>query len=205
MRTPLFITSMVFGVLSLGTSAMHHCTAQDSPPPGKFAIIDVAYIFKNAECIKAEVAAIEQQMAELQNFGKAKQQELLNEAKAIKAFKPGSLEYARQEEKLAELESQLKLEVFRRRKSLADAEAGLYFDGYQKMHRIISQVAQYNNIDLVLRYDSEAMDLEKPDTVLRSVMKNVVYRADTIDLTQIVLAALDKTEIAAAPVASTLR
>ncbi|WP_417740089.1 OmpH family outer membrane protein [Rosistilla oblonga] len=204
MRTDSLLT-LVLGAMAIGWVLPQPCLAETKTSAGKFAIIDVAYIFKNAASIKAEVEAIEQQMAELQRYGKAKQQEMLKEAQAIKAFKPGSLQYAQQEEKIAALEASLKLEVFRRRKSLASAEAELYFAGYQKMHQIVSQIARYNNIDLVLRYDSESMDLEKPDTVLRSVMKNVVYRRDTIDLTQIVLAALDKTQVAAKPVASELR
>ncbi|QDS87790.1 Outer membrane protein (OmpH-like) [Rosistilla ulvae] len=203
MRRPSVLILML-GTLAIGMAVPLRCPAESPTAAGRFAIIDVAYIFKNAASIKAEVAAIEQQMAGLQRYGKAKQQEMLEEAKAIQALKPGSIEYARQEEKVAELESSLKLEVFRRRKSLADAEASLYFANYQKMHQIIAQLAQYNNIDLVLRYDGEGMDIDKPDTVLRSVMKNVVYRSDAIDLTQIVLAAMEKTQVAAKPVANAL-
>lgn len=157
---------------------------------GKIAVIDVAYIFKNAESIKSEVAQIEQSMKayeqEMANVRKTMQQE----AELLKTFKPGTPEYAQQEEKLAGMESKVKLETIRKRKELADAEAKIYFDNYQKIRQVVKQVSEYNGIDLVLRYNSEEMELDKQDSVLRGVMKGVVYHSPKLDLTQMVMQAM---------------
>ncbi|MEZ6089793.1 MAG: OmpH family outer membrane protein [Pirellulaceae bacterium] len=169
------------------------CQGQEPSGGSKVALIDIEYVFQNADSIKSEIAGIEQQMVKLRQFGKSEQDKLLREAEIIKTLEPGTAAYLQQEEKVASMESSLKLETFRRRKQLADAEAALYFKNYQRIHRIVAQIAVYNNIDLVLRYDSEAMDLQQPETVLRGVMKNVVYRIDSIDLTHMVLDALSTT------------
>ncbi|MEZ6091005.1 MAG: OmpH family outer membrane protein [Pirellulaceae bacterium] len=140
---------------------------------GKIAVIDVAYI-KNSDAIKGEVAQIENSMKayeqEMANVRKTMQQE----AELLKQYKPGTTEYAQQEEKLAGMESKVKLETIRKRKELADAEAKIYYDNYQKIRQVVKQVSEYNGIDLVLRYNSEEMELEKQDSVLRGVMKGVV-------------------------------
>ena len=54
-------------------------------------------------------------------------------------------------------------------------------------------LAQHYKINLVLRYNSEDMDLEKGDTVIRGVMKNIVYHDDALDMTKGVMQYLDQT------------
>ena len=45
----------------------------------------------------------------------------------------------------------------------------------------------------MLRYNSEDMDLEKGESVIRGVMKNVVYHDDSLDMTKGVMQYLDQT------------
>ena len=157
---------------------------------GKIAVIDVAYIFKNASAIKGQVTEIENKMKAYEKEMATARQSMQQEAEALKQFKPGSVEYAQQEEKLAGMESNLKLNTIRKRKELAEAEAKIYFQNYQKIKSVVKQVAEFNGIDIVLRYNSEEMDLGKTDSVLRGVMKGVVYHAPKLDLTGMVLKAM---------------
>ncbi len=76
------------------------------------------------------------------------------------------------------MESKLRLDMNRKRKELADAEAKIYFDNYQLIANGVKFLAQHYKINLVLRYNSEDMDLEKGDSVIRGVMKNIVYHDD---------------------------
>lgn len=169
----------------------------DSPgASGRFAILDVSYVFKNTESIKTEAEQLEKQMMQLQEYSQSQQQRMRGEAQTLQSLDPASSDYAAQEEKLAGLESSIKLELVRRRSALSDAETRLYYSHYQRMQQIVRQIAKYNNIDIVLRYDSEAMDIEDPDSVLRGIMKEVVHRADSIDLTQLVLQAMNQPQVA---------
>ena len=45
----------------------------------------------------------------------------------------------------------------------------------------------------MLRYNSEEMDLEKGDSVIRGVMKNIVYHDEALDMTKGVMQYLDQT------------
>jgi len=177
--------------------------AEQAGSTGKIAIIDVAYVFQNASNIKEEVAGIEQQMVELRDRSRERRSQIVGAARELRTLQRGTPSYRQQEENLAALESGLKLQTLRERKSLAEAEARLYLTHYSRMKQIIAQLAEYNGIDLVLRYDSEAMELANPDTVLRGVMKNVVFRSPTIDLTELVRAAMEQeippTKIASVP------
>lgn len=165
-------------------------SAQAQQTGGKIAVIDVAFIFKNAKTIKTEVSQIENQMKAYEASMATTRKTMQKEAELLKTYKQGTPEYASQEEKLAGMESKVKLDTIRKRKELADAEARIYFTNYQKIKNVVKQVAEYNGIDLVLRYNSEEMDLAKQDSVLRGVMKGVVYRSPKLDLTNMVLQAM---------------
>ena len=52
--------------------------------------------------------------------------------------------------------------------------------------------AQHYKINLVLRYNSEDMDLEKGESVIRGVMKNIVYHDESLDMTKGVMQYLDQ-------------
>ncbi|MDA8746365.1 hypothetical protein N9N28_17215, partial [Rubripirellula amarantea] len=75
-----------------------------------------------------------------------------------------SPEYSAQEEKVASLESKLRLDMARKRKELADAEAQIYFQNYQRIAKTVELIAKHNKVNIVLRYNSENMDLEKGES-----------------------------------------
>ncbi len=157
------------------------------------AVVDVAYIFKNHPGIKAQVEKVENDLktydAELQK----KREELKQAAERLKTFKVGSPEYAAQEEQVAGMESKLRLDMARKRKELADAEARIYYENYQLISNGVKFLASHYKINLVLRYNSEDMDLEKGDSVIRGVMKNIVYHDESLDMTKGVMQYLDQT------------
>jgi len=164
------------------------------------AVIDVAYIFKNHPSIKAEVAKVE---AELKSFDaelSKKRDELQQAAAELKTFKPGSPEYATAEESVASMESRLRLDMARKRKELSDAEAKIYYDNYQRIAAGVKFLANHYKINLVLRYNSEEMSLEQGESVIRGVMKNIVYHDESLDMTKGVMQYLDQTmRVAGAP------
>ncbi len=166
----------------------------------KVAVIDVAYIFKNHSAIKAEVAKVEAELKSFDSELTGKREELQQAAAELKAFKPGSAEYADAEEKVAGMESRLRLDMARKRKELSDAEAKIYFENYQRIAEGVKFLANHYKINLVLRYNSEEMNLEQGESVIRGVMKNIVYHDDSLDMTKGVMQYLDQTmRTAAAP------
>jgi len=184
--------SMALCVAAGGALAPTLASAQDGHSH-KVAVIDVAYIFKNHTSIKAEVAKVE---AELKSFDaelSKKRDELQQAAAELKTFKPGSPEYATAEESVASMESRLRLDMARKRKELSDAEAKIYFDNYQRIAAGVKFLANHYKINLVLRYNSEEMSLEQGESVIRGVMKNIVYHDEALDMTNAVMQYLDQT------------
>lgn len=159
----------------------------------KVAVIDVAYIFKNHAAIKDEVAKVEAELKQFDAELAGKREELQQAAAELKTFKPGTPEYAAAEEKVASMESRLRLDMARKRKELSDAEAKIYYDNYQRIAAGVKFLANHYKINLVLRYNSEEMNLEQGESVIRGVMKNIVYHDESLDMTKGVMQYLDQT------------
>ncbi|MFK8110828.1 MAG: OmpH family outer membrane protein [Rubripirellula sp.] len=184
------IAVTTLAILTLSVLAPTKVQAQDAGH--RIAVVDVAYIFKHHDGIKSQVTKVENDLKTYDGQFKAKQEELRQAAQQLKAFKINTPDYAAQEERVAGMESKLRLDMARKRKELADAEARIYYTNYQRIASGVKFLAQHYKINLVLRYNSEDMDLEKGDTVIRGVMKNIVYHDDSLDMTKGVMQYLDK-------------
>lgn len=184
-------TAIALAICSLSILAPAIALAQETSPH-RIAVVDVAYIFKNHSGIKAQVTQVENDLKNFDAELKTKREALKAAAEQLKQFKVGSPEYAAQEEKVAGMESKLRLDMARKRKELADAEAQIYYENYQQIAEGVKYLAQYYKINLVLRYNSEDMDKDKGDSVIRGVMKNIVYHDDSLDMTKGVMQYLDR-------------
>ncbi len=182
-----------FGTVVLCTAAMLSVAA---PAPitvaaddmgHKIAVVDVAFIFKNHDDIKGQVTAIENELKSFEQELNVRREELKNSAAELKTFKVGSPEYAAAEERVAGMESKLRLDMARKRKEISDAEAKIYFDNYQRIAAGVKFLAGHYKINLVLRYNSEEMDLEQGESVIRGVMKSIVYHDESVDMTKAVM------------------
>ncbi|MEM6470632.1 MAG: OmpH family outer membrane protein [Planctomycetota bacterium] len=192
MRT---VRHQVFGI-AIGMAAAFApwagtASAQESAPH-RVAIVDVAYIFRTHEGIKSQMSAVEANLKAYDAELKQKREELKRMAAKLKDLNPGTAEYAALEEQFAEMDSKLRLDMARKRKELADAEAKVYFQNYQHIAEGVKFLAEYYKINLVLRYNSEEMKQDQGQSVLRGVMKNIVYHDKELDMTPGVMQYLDR-------------
>lgn len=198
------ITAITMVILTLSVLAPTSASAEEAGH--RIAVVDVAYIFKNHEGIKAQVGKVESDLKTYDGQLKKKRDELRQMAEQLKTLKVGSPDYAAKEELVAGMESKLRLDMNRKRKELQDAEAKIYYDNYQRIAAGVKYLAEHYKINLVLRYNSEDMNLEKGDTVIRGVMKNIVFHDDSLDMTKGVMQYLDQSmKTAAKPAAATQR
>ena len=184
----LAITAAIVSLTGWGSLA----SAQEKSAH-RIAVVDVAKIFKEHPGIRAQVEKIENELKTYDGQLQGKREELKQAAEQLKTFKVGTPDYSQQEELVASMESKLRLEMARKRKELSDAEARIYYDNYQKIVAGVKFLAEYHDINLVLRYNSEEMNLEQGDSVIRGVMKNIVYHDKNLDMTTGVMQYLDKT------------
>lgn len=183
--------AITMAIVSLTALAPVSASGQDTGH--RLAVVDVAFIFKNHAGIKAQVAKVENELKSYDAELQKKREELKQSVEQLKTFKVGSPEYSVQEEKVASMESRLRLDMARKQKELADAEASIYYENYQLIANGVKFLANHYKINLVLRYNSEKMDLEKGDSVIRGVMKNIVYHDEALDMTKGVMQYLDQT------------
>ena len=190
MRTirKLVVGAVAAATLMVSTSA----GAQEASTPHRVAVVDVAYIFKNHPGIKAQVSAVENELKAYDAELKQKREQLKAAAEKLKVFKAGTPDYVAQEEKVASMDSKLRLDMARKRKELAEAEAKIYYENYQKIAAGVKFLANHYKINLVLRYNSEDMNKDVGESVIRGVMKNIVYHDESLDMTPGVMQYLDR-------------
>jgi Skp family chaperone for outer membrane proteins len=190
-------SAIILAIVTITALVPAYVSAQAPEPTAsraahRVAVVDVAYIFKNHPGIRGEVLKVEKDLKDFDQELRGKQAELKEEALKLKAFKVGSPDYAAQEQKVAMMESQLRIEMNRQKRELADAEARIYYQNYQRITAGVKVMADFYKINLVLRYNSDQMDLAKPETVIRGVMKNIVYHDEDLDMTKAIMQYLTK-------------
>ena len=192
--------------MAIGTLSALAPLAASAEDFHRIAVVDVAYIFKNHPGIKAQVSQVENDLKSYDAELTGKRDALKQAAAQLKTLKVGTAAYTAQEEKVASMESKLRLDMNRKRQELQEAEARIYFENYQRIAAGVKFLAQHYKINLVLRYNSEDMDIEQGDSVIRGVMKNIVYHDESLDMTKGVMQYLDQTlKVAGAEGATTTK
>lgn len=164
----------------------------------KIAVIDVGFIVKNHPTIKQQQTAIRDQVKVAQEELVKRREALVKEAESLKEFKEGSVQFNQLQERLANQEAQLKLDMVRKEKELDGVEAAMAIGFYKELQALISSVAEHNQIDLVLRSNREEPDLKQPQTIQMSLEKGVVYSKPSLDMTELVLKMIQQQSPAAA-------
>ncbi len=184
-------TATTLAIVCMSVLVPAIASAQESAPH-RLAVVDVAYIFKNHPSIKQQVEQVENALKSFDGELNTKREQIKAAVAQLKVLKAGTPDYSAQEERIASMESKLRLDMARKRKELADSEARIYYDNYQQIAAGVKFLANHYKINLVLRYNSEDMNLEEGQSVIRGVMKNIVYHDEALDMTKGVMQYLDR-------------
>ena len=192
------LTALMASVTTFGSIA----SAQSPAPQGtRVGVIDVGYIFKNHPTMKTQIDNIDKQIKQAEDEINARRESVLKEIDKLRSFKEDTMEYKQAEEKIANLESQLKLDFMRREKEFAEAKATIIYDAYQQVTGAVKAMAEHNGIDIVLRFSQDEMDPKKPQSVGGGINRDIVYFNPSMDLTTFVLKLLPQAQTASAPAA----
>ena len=175
--------------------------------PSSIALVDVGYILKNHPNMNANMEAIKAEMTAAQEEIESRRTALLKDQESIgKTFEPDSPQFKQKQESLISAESKLRVDFMGKEKEFAEKQATVIFKSYQSINRAIKLVADHLAYDVVLRYSREQneMDPKKPQSVNFGVQRDVLYHNPGIDVTEMVLAVLNRDEPkATAPAAAT--
>jgi Skp family chaperone for outer membrane proteins len=166
----------------------------------RIAVVDVGFIVKNHPTIRQQQTTIKDQVKAAQDELVKRREALVKEAEQLKEFKEGSPQFNQLQERLANQEAQLKLDMVRKEKELDGVEATMAITFYQELQRLIKIAAEHNQIDLVLRSNREEPDLKQPASIQMALEKGVVFSKPHMDMTDLILGMI-KQQSPAAPTA----
>ena len=160
--------------------------------PTRVAVCDVVQVFNNNQKSKDLQAMLDEKRQELEAEDQRRQQEIQNVAMELNAYKEGSEQY----EQTLERVQRLRLE----RKNWAEFQQALIAREYQRFTRemyqeivgVIEAVSRQRGVDMVLFYEKEMQFDEDPRNLVNVIQRRkVLYAADSVNLTDEVLAELN--------------
>lgn len=174
-------------------SSLAVAQAPAKPAAGpSIALLDVSYIFKNharfkgrMEEMKADVERAEQQV-------KTERDAITKLAERLQDFRKGTPDYKQMEEELAKRGADLQVAVQMQKSEFLQREAKIYHDVYQEIWQVTDYYAKQNSIDMVLRFNGDPVDVDRPDSVLSFINKPVVWYQKQLDITPAVLQELNR-------------
>lgn len=173
-------------------SAVGQSPAAAPVPAGtSVAVIDIAFVFKNHVRFNGAMNDIKKDIEAFEAFARDEQRKMQTKAEGLKAFNPSSPEFKRAEEELAHMQSNLQIEVAKKRKEFLERESKVYFDIYREVEQSVAVFAQRNRIGLVLRYSGDEMKPDDRASVMAGVARPVVFQQN-LDITELVLAELNR-------------
>jgi len=183
-RTSL-VTLAVVGFLfgsTAATQAQGQATTQAQP--GMVVVLDMVKIFKAHPGHQAAIAKIEARAEEMRKDFQAQQIALQEKAKQASVQYQGaqmdSIEVQLRQEEVA-----LQTKARQAQTELMKSEAETFYKTHSEVMIIVQELCQQYNVGLVLGFDSEPIDPNRPESVIRGVQRSVVYH--TNDLTDFVL------------------
>jgi Skp family chaperone for outer membrane proteins len=186
--------AVLAAVLSLSfacSQVMAQAPAAPAAGP-RLALIDVSRIFKNHERFKGMMndmkTAVEQAEADV----KREREEMTKLAEQLQEFRKGTPNYKQLEEDLAKRQADLTVRVSLRKNEFLAREAKIYHAVYQEILQATDYFCKQNRIDMVLRFNGDPVDVDKPESVLTWINKPVVWYDRGLDITDAILADLNR-------------
>ena len=192
----LFASPSVLGQAPAGSAAQPATTGPKTGPTS-IALVDVGYILKNHPNMNANMEGIKAEMTQAQEDIESRRKTLLADQDMIgKTYEPDTPQFKQKQESLISQESKLRVDFMGKEKEFAEKQANVIFKSYQSINRAITLVAKHYQYDVVLRYSREQneMDPKKPQTVNFGIQRDVLFHNEGIDVTEMVLAVLNRDE-----------
>ena len=205
------LAALAAGILLLGLIAAYGIAQQPAAPPvaapargapvsmGGVALLDVNYVFKKHARFKALMDEMKANVQMAEARVKRDRETLRKLAEQLEQYQNGSDQYKRKEEEMAKLQADVGVRVQLEKKDFLQREAKIYHSVYQEIAQHVRYYSQTNGISMVLRFNGDPSDVNKPDTVIREINKQVVWYAGHLDITPVILARVNQSNPAPPP------
>lgn len=165
------------------------------------AVVDVGHILKNHPTMKGDIERIEGQMKAADTEMTKRRDQILKLMEQLREkYQEGTPEYDAEEKRIAEMDTQFRLEIVKRRKEFDKARATVLYRIYSDIKTLVKFASDNMGIQVVMRVNGtrEELDPEKPEVVQMLMSQEVIHYASRVDLTDWVLKGLNQNTARAA-------
>ena len=195
MKKSRLVAAMAASVVSLSLIAVYvlvapNAVAQQPARVGMaptVALVDVTYIFKNHGRFKSMMEDLKTDMEKTQADWKRQGEAVNKMAENLQNYRAGTPDYKALEEEIVNQKSKIQAQVALAKKEFLQREAKIYYNVYQEIMQEVQYVAAANNISMVLSFNGDPVNPEKPEDVARGLNQPVVYYAKELDITPLIL------------------
>ncbi len=179
------IVACLFAVCSFS----HSAHAQGSGT--SVAVLDVGKVFKDCLRFAQAMEVMKDDVTKFENYLRDERTKVQEMVDGLKGFNNGSKEYNELEARIAKITSNLQVETKLKQKEFMQREAKLYFNTYTEMTKVVTDFATEYQIDLVLRFSSEEIQQDNPQTILQGVNASIVYHRNR-DITRKIIEIMNR-------------
>ncbi|MCR9294934.1 MAG: OmpH family outer membrane protein [bacterium] len=189
MRIWSLVLAFVLGTVAVDLMAQGNAAATQSSQIS-VAVVDVGHILKNHPTMKADLERIEGDMKQADEEMTRQRDSILKLMEQLREkFTEGTPEYEREEKRIAEMDTQFRLEIVKKRKEFDKARATVLYQIYSDIKGLVKYASEQMGIQVVMRVNGTREDLDpaKPDTVQLLMSQEVIHYTPKVDLTDWVL------------------
>jgi Skp family chaperone for outer membrane proteins len=167
-----------------------------APPAGsRLALLDISRIFKNHQRFKSMLDQLKADADQAEAKVKTDREAIGKLVETMQEYRKGTPEYKQMEEELAKRQADLTVGINLQKNDFMQREAKIYHSVYQEVWEATDYFCKQHQIDMVLRFNGDPVDVERPDSVLAYINKPVVWYDQGLDITDLILKDLNKRSI----------
>ncbi len=161
----------------------------------RLALIDIGRIFKHHARFKSMMEDMKADVQQAEARVKAERDAITKLSERLQEFRKGTQEYKSLEEELARRQADLSVQMSMQRNEFLQREARIYHNVYQEIWQATDYFCREHGIEMVLRFSSEPVDPDRPDSVLTNINKPVVWYDRGLDITDAILQELNRSSM----------
>lgn len=163
--------------------------------PGKVGLIDMAYVFSEYDKFEALQADLKNEAKQIDESFKAKmkQMEQVQKQLASGQFAAGSPEAKKLESDLITMQTDFQAKKKVQQRDFMRRESEIYKTIYVEVQDTVRMYSEARGYDVILRFSRNSVDeASNPQAILQSMNRQVVHFDPTGDITENILAYLNK-------------
>ncbi len=186
-KAHFLFAAMAAVMLSLFSNSVE---AQNASPGTRVVVVDIAVVMENNNKFKAKLESIQSEIDAFDDTLDKKREEVKAKVEELRGYKAGSAAYTSLEQEIAQIQSDVSVQMQIKRKSVLMKEAQVFYDSYAEVVDQIRTFSERNGIALVLNFDSKPIDPSSRESVLKGVNKDIVYQR-SLNITSYIIKAIN--------------